>query len=95
MIGSILTNYKNIGCSHRFVGYDRKLIDYTHLYVIAHLKNRPVIMDNVHTRLNEELPFVLDKDYKMTQISHLHGIAPNSNLSARQLQVIRFTGALV
>ncbi|MBK9718270.1 MAG: hypothetical protein IPO85_12320 [Saprospiraceae bacterium] len=93
MIGSILRNYKNIGFSYRFVGYDRKLNDYTHVYVIAHLKNRPVIMDSVHTRFDEEVPFVLVKDYKMTQISHLHGIAPNYNRGARPSHAERVADA--
>ena len=94
MIGSILRNYKTIGFSYRFVGYDRKLNDYTHVYVIAHMKNRPVVMDAVHTRFDEEVPYVLKKDYSMTQISHLHGIsAPNYNRGARPSQAERFADA--
>ncbi len=94
MIGSILRNYKTIGFSYRFVGYDRRLNDYTHVYVIAHMKNRPVVMDAVHTRFDEEVPYVLKKDYSMTQISHLHGIsAPNYNRGARPSQAERFADA--
>lgn len=93
MIGAILRNYPSVGFSYRFVGYDRKLNDYTHVYVIAHLKNRPVIMDAVHTRFDEEVPYVLKKDYSMTHISHLHGIAPNYNRGAKPNREERFADA--
>lgn len=80
MIGSILRNYKDIGFSYRFVGYKSGLFrtpDYTHVYVIAEIKGRskPVIIDSTINDFDYEVPYSINKDYKMTRIVHMTGAA--------------------
>lgn len=91
MVGSILRNYKNIGYSYRFVMYPRQS-DYSHVYVIAHLRNKNVIIDSVHTAFNSEVPFLKKLDIKMTKISHLTGI-PAYNKGALPSRNERFQDA--
>lgn len=82
MIGSILRNYKNIGFSYRFVSYQNQN-DYSHVYVIAFIKGikRAIIVDAVHSKFDDEVPYTMKKDYSMTKISHLHGIIRGANPS--------------
>lgn len=99
MIGSILRNYKDIGFSYRFVGYKSGLFrtpDYTHVYVIAEVKGRskPVIIDSTINDFNYEVPYSINKDYKMTRIVHMTGVkAPNFNKGAIPTQAQRFADA--
>lgn len=63
-IGTILKNL-GIPYTYRFVAY--KPGDVTHVYVVATVDGTPIILDAVHNKFNDEIPFHHGYDYKPTQ----------------------------
>jgi transglutaminase-like putative cysteine protease len=60
-IAAIL-RHLGIPYKYRFTAYSPG--DYTHVYVVAYPKgNQPVIMDAVHTKFDDEVPYQRKKDY--------------------------------
>ncbi|HRI01831.1 MAG TPA: hypothetical protein PK006_12320 [Saprospiraceae bacterium] len=89
MIGAILRNYPNIGFSYRFVSYPGQK-NFSHVYVIAKMPDRKkeIILDAVHTKFDEEVPYHKKMDKEMTKISHLHGIGLIGNARPTAQDVI-------
>lgn len=62
-IGSVLNNL-GIPYNYRFVGY-KKGNDVSHVYVVAYLGNREVILDAVHHRFDEEVSYTHGCEYSI------------------------------
>jgi len=74
MVGSIISNYKDVSFSFRFTSYNPG-DNFSHVYVVAKIpgKSRMIILDATHSAFDEEAEYVRKKDFKMTEISHIHG----------------------
>lgn len=72
-LGALLKS-RGIQYSYRFVSYSDKPI-WTHVYVIAHLKNgQNVILDCVYKLFNKEKPKNFYKDYAMKGLYNVSGV---------------------
>jgi hypothetical protein len=81
-LGALLKS-RGISYSYRFVSY-RTLPIWTHVYVIAHLKNgQNVILDCVYKIFNREKPKNYFKDYAMKGLYNVSGI--NGRVGVLQL----------
>lgn len=80
MAGSILKNL-GIPYKYRFVAYEEDS-DYTHVYIIVRGGH---ILDAVHTKFNEELPYSRKKDIKpMTKVSYVHGVQSSMRIGQKE-----------
>lgn len=57
---------------YRFTSYNQNS-DPTHVYVIAHLKGREIIIDSVHTKYDDEADYIKKWDKMPTRIYQLSG----------------------
>lgn len=75
---------KNLGipAKYRFVSY-RRGGPVTHVYVVATPKgSRPVILDAVHSKFDDEEPYITKKEYPvMTKISMVHGLPGRTSIN--------------
>lgn len=76
--GSILKNL-GIPYAYRFTSYEKRG-NYTHVYVVA---AGQYIIDAVHGKYNEEVPYEKKKDYQMTKIAYLGSIPTQKNIVTR------------
>lgn len=53
--------------------------DYTHVYTIAILDGKQIILDSVYDYFNAETGYLRKKDFNMTKISTIRGIIPDTN----------------
>lgn len=71
-IGAILRAF-SIPYRYRFASYDNG--DFTHVYVIATMKNgEDVVLDAVHKRFDDEVPYRHHKDIKPAQPTSINGV---------------------
>ena len=71
--GAILRSL-GIPYRYRFAAYQPG--DVTHVYVVADTASGPVLMDSVHTKFDEEVPYYRKKDIRPTtpvRVSGIHG----------------------
>ncbi len=74
MVASLVKAFPQFGFRYRFTSYDNDSpSDYTHVYVVVDTSKGPVIVDAVHSRFNEETPFVSYKDYMRRELRFIHG----------------------
>jgi len=71
-IASILYNL-GVRYSYRFVAWN-KGEDYTHVYVVAHTSSGDIILDSVHDRYDDEVPYYRKKDIKGAYNAKISGI---------------------
>jgi hypothetical protein len=72
-ITSVLQNL-NVPYTIRFVSYE-KGAPFRHVYPIAHLPTRDVILDTVHHTFDDEVKYLRKQDHKMTQIAVIEGFS--------------------
>lgn len=60
------------GIRYRFASYAPG--PYTHVYVVCRLNGRTVVLDSVHSRFDDEVPYTAKKDYAATGISGINGL---------------------
>ncbi|NOT36442.1 MAG: hypothetical protein HOP11_03585 [Saprospiraceae bacterium] len=75
MIGSILSHFKTIKWSFRFVA-QKTGGNYDHVYVVAKIDGyqKNIILDATLSQFDFEVPGITKaKDYSMTEIIHMHG----------------------
>ncbi|MBK9728438.1 MAG: transglutaminase domain-containing protein [Saprospiraceae bacterium] len=75
---------------YRFAAYGRSE-EPTHVYIVATLNNREVILDSVHDTFDEEVEFYKKWD-RVTRIVHLHGV-PMVNFKAKPTRTQRIADA--
>jgi hypothetical protein len=68
-----LLRCQGIKYKYRFAAYDKEDREPKHVYVIATLNNREVILDAVHDKFDEEVDYEKKWDRMQTRISYLHG----------------------
>lgn len=76
-IASILTCLK-IPCKFRFVSFEKNNPLPTHVYIVVMDGRQEIIIDDVITRFNYEVPYTHKKDC-MTQIVSMNGLPTKSN----------------
>lgn len=70
-IGAMLRSL-GIPYKYRFTAYEPG--DVTHVYVVAETSGGPVILDAVHKKFDEEVPYHHKRDIKPNQAPGVHGI---------------------
>lgn len=89
----IISILQNLGVDYtiRFVGYSAFNKNVTHVYPIAKINGKAIIVDAVWDRFDSEKKFKFKKDYNMAQIVRLAGIegAENSALATSQQEWLK------
>lgn len=67
------------GIRYRFTSY-KNSGDVTHVYVVCKLRGEDVILDAVHSRFDDEVPYAWKKDIPAAK-SHISGIGSTSSAS--------------
>ena len=66
----------------RFTRFDRESTEMRHVYTIAYLNGRPIILDTVYKKFGKEKPYSYKRDFKpMTKINKISGIGDCDTLS--------------
>lgn len=87
-IGSLLQNL-NFKYKYRVAFYDPNNPDSGHIYPVAMIGGEEVIVDAVHTRFDEEVPYWKAYDYNPNtgkKISRLHGLPTATSQAATSKQ---------
>lgn len=62
---------------YRFAAYEPG--DFTHVYIVATAEGKPVIMDAVHSKFDDEVRFYRKKDMQAAKIAGVHGLKPSAD----------------
>lgn len=81
------------GIRYRFAGY-RPGDNYTHVYVVVRSGGRDVIMDAVHSKFDDEVPYFRKKDIAAASVSGVAGLPRIPRISGDVQKFIRIGGFL-
>jgi Transglutaminase-like superfamily len=68
-----------ITCKYKFVSWQAGQ-PVTHVYAVAIVDNKEILLDAVHTKFNDEVAYALKIERQMTKIAHVHGISKIGNI---------------